>query len=298
MSLLGRIRSSLETYGHPGRDSFEYLGLTVRDGELVSYRVYENPTPGVAEELRGRLPYRLLLGSLLSRFAAAGGVRVCDISESLAGTRERFRLVFTLDRSLSHADVELLLEAFFENLTLPAIAGALRRDAGALARRFDMSIQPLQQIGVETDIHANVRIVKYYLNLTLDTGRRRVCDRGFIDHLKNAFEVNLEPQAGSLLEIAKHRYRPVFVGINQDAESCERKLYFKSDAFGRQIEHVLPMSESLAERLGWEQVVSKEDLRALHELGLYLEGIASTLGRTDEWRLYFAYLPRWRIPGS
>lgn len=298
MSLLGRIRSSLQTFGLQGRDSFEYLGLTVRDGELVSYKVYENPTPAVEAELRGQLPYRLILDGLLSRFATAGGVRVCDISESLAGAKERFRLVFTLDRSLSHADVELLLEVFFENLKLPAIARALRQDAGALARRFDMSVQPLQQIGVETDINAVVRGVKYYLNLTHDTGRRRVCNRGFIDHLGSAFEVDLGQQAGSLLEIGKRRYRPVFVGVNREADDCERKLYFKSDAFGRQIEHVLPMSESLAELLGWEQVVSKKDLCELHELGLYIEGIASTLGQKDEWRLYFAYLPRWRVSGS
>ncbi|MDI9469426.1 MAG: hypothetical protein QM296_04375 [Bacillota bacterium] len=294
MSLLKRIQSSLLTFGQQGKDSFEYLGLTVRKGELVSYKVYENPTPRVEAELGKQLPYRMLLDKYFGRFAAASGVRICDVSESLLDGEDRYRLVFTLDRRLSHREKEQLLTYFFENLELPEICAAVRQDAAALAQSFDMGVWPLQQIGVETDVHAAIRVVKYYLDLTQDSGRRRACDRDFVDRLGSAFALNLEPQARSLLQIAQHRYRPVFVGINRDTENSERKLYFKSDAFGRQTEHVLPMSESLVELCGWERVVTKADLGALHKQGLYLEGIASTLERADEWRLYFAYLPRWR----
>lgn len=279
---INEIKKAITLYGKDGANSLEYIGLTIQKGLLHTCKVYQKATPTVLEDIRARMPYSKILHTYMADFLSMPGVQICDISENHVDDTPTFRIVFSMPMYLSMDTLFSYISAFYEKLPHPIGKEQLLCDI----RHFATSNRsPLMQIGLETDMEYHIRTIKYYLSIPQTAALEEDC---IAYAQKCVFDFPHE----TIPFLMQCHYKPIFVGVNAEPFQSIYKLYFISTAFGFQTQHILPSSMKLISTYHWEKAISFDDIQALYDMGLYMEGIAVTLHDTDEWRVYLHPLPR------
>ncbi|MBR6513675.1 MAG: hypothetical protein IKT46_02455 [Clostridia bacterium] len=294
MELVNYIGEKERLYGKNGDKSLEYIGITVNNSGIKK-KLYQKPVGKNVDEVYRTFPYSIMITKYLSRFTAQKEVSVCDYSESSVNGRHTYRVIFKFPRQLSFEDSKRCIDSFFCDLNRDDVKAEIENNLQNVVPALGFEFSPLLQIGVEFDKDINILGIKYYLNLKASPYERVEPSEAFLEKIRTVFKYKGD-DLYRLVQTCRFGYNPIFVGVNvyPDINISEYKIYMISDYMGRDDDGLLENTKKMFSANGWDTVLDDKALRRIHSMDLFVEGIAYTLDRADEYRLYLNYLPRRR----
>lgn len=287
MNIIEYAHQTIREYGKAGKNCFEYLGVDIRKDIPLNFKVYQKINEGNRDEFANNMTYSYILNSLLPDFIANN--KICDYSESTYDGKKSYRIVFYIPKNQKIQETYCNIDKFFRN-----IDGGMKERviSNVVLATSIMKVKesPLMQIGIETDDKGNLFCVKYYIRLSGNIDK----DAEFILKIAQSC-VNKETIRDKIIFLQNHRYNPVFIGINMSEKIQETKLYFASEAFGFQTKNVIRDTNDIAEKYGFDDILTKQDIDELFNIGLFVRGIAFSIENEAAWRLYINALPRKKV---
>lgn len=296
MEILKYILENEKLHGKNADNSLEYIGITVNKSDIKK-KLYQTPFENNSNDIINLPPYNTVIDKYLSHFIAEKGVTVCDYSESNVDGIHTYRIVFKFPRYFVFEDSKRCIDAFFCNLNMDSIKKELEDNIQKITDILNFEYSPLLQIGLEFDADSQILGVKYYLNLKVSSYQKVKASDDFLLKIQSVFKSEngtTDDDLYRVVQTSEFDYSPIFVGVNVYKDSREYKIYMISGYLGHDDNKLLNTTLEMIKKNGWNSVVSDETLRKVHAKDLFIEGIAYTLNKPDEYRLYFNYLPRKR----
>lgn len=273
----------ISNYGKRGDNSFEYIGLVLRNGIISDKRVYRKRNESILKIIKTHPPFSSVLSSILKEFTDMDGVELCDISTDCTDGNSYFRMIFNLPVFLNSSIEPEYVDSFFMKIDFQFYKAGMMNH---ISKCNEIARIQIIQLGIEVDSDCKIVGVKYYYNFGNGTINDDI--KKFSSYMKET-----EPDMEKVMNVINSNgYYPVFIGVNNRSGVEERKLYFRSRAFGHQIQDILQNQNMLSSIFGWNTVLTENVLKEMWDRNLYVEGLALSFENPKEWRLYFSALPR------
>ncbi|MGN0379283.1 MAG: hypothetical protein ACI4EU_06820 [Butyrivibrio sp.] len=284
----------IRKYGIQGDNSFEYVGVNIRQESQAQLKLYQKTSPKITAALRNTMPYCCILENLLPDFTNYKGIKICDFSRSTFDGEDSYRIVFSMPQQLKVQELNQYLSSFFKNVNFSSTKELLEDNIDLVCKSLCINESPLMQIGLETGQNGRVLCIKYYLRLRFNTvGPMNFTPNTakLVSTISNhTCDENIVLRRVEFLKA--HGFNPIFVGVNTFGKFQETKLYFISDAFGFQTKNVINHTAAIASEYGFSNILTQKEIETLFSMGLYVQGIAFSLEKQSEWKLYINVLPR------
>ncbi len=293
MNLIEYIKKSVWDFGKHGSNSLEYIGAVIRNNDCI-VKVYQTPTREVFEYAKEHGVYKNILNNLLCSFISQDKIKICDISESLYNNVPTYRMVFSLPKKFDIDLTEKYVESFFETLNYDRIKKKILVETFQIYKILGFDYCPLMQLGIECDRNASVMGIKYYINLKAKRYSKTRIAENLIDDILQIFSIDIKDKDflwNRLMTICQYNYAPIFIGVNDYEDISDIKIYFQSNTIGVNTGILYENTRGLIRELGLDNIFSDGTLKELHSMDLFIDGIAYTLNKKDEWRLYFNSIP-------
>lgn len=279
------ISTPIERYGtRYGDESLNYIGFKIENNE-IERRVYRSTKKKNVEDMPTEF---FNLWNLY--FFDIKGLKICDYSYSLFNGKKSIRIELNFD-TIKYEESSSLLEKILERIPYHC-QNSVWDELLIFRSLFEPGKYPIRIIGIEADMDYNILNFKYYLYFYRNIEMRQFTSEQ-LRYLVNLDNNELYSRVWeNLLKIEECFYSPIFLGVNQSEHRTERKLYFISKYYGRQISpNAAEQFRRVVISLNLESYFDQNVYQYFEYEKLFLEGIAYNLDGNFASRLYFSEIP-------
>ncbi|MBR4345131.1 MAG: hypothetical protein IKP88_20900 [Lachnospiraceae bacterium] len=284
--ILRFLSDSTHEYGITGKNNLEYIGLTITDKINTSAKIYlcnrdnKSKLPDWADTFWEK--YYKKLSQILD-------MEICDTSESISDQILTYRMIVKLKNQIQNSQIKEISDYFAGTVGEKELERFLNFN-NLVTEYNNINLSPLIQIGIETSQDFRYLSFKYYMTIKTKLSENPVVSADTIQMLLNiGSEQNVKStfEESLLYNIEKSDYYPTFVGINDNGNTVENKLYYITKLYGRNlIQKAEAQTRSLCDALGLDNNLKTTITKAYTENGLYLEGLAVSTTNPDSIRIY------------
>lgn len=287
-TLIEYSENAISKYGVNGDNSFEFIGVNIDNS--ISYKAYRKRSEDAIEYLKNTVPYSKLFELFTPTFLAENQMDICDFSKGKFQELETFRIVFLLGNNQNIQQAEACVNNFLSRIKAESYIPNVINTTRVLQDYMGTEKSLLMQLGIEVDENCNLIGIKYYVSIKSSNNILS------IERLMEALLPDNISEHDKIREIVeflqRQEYELIFVGFNMYDNIIEPKLYFKSQAFGFQTKKIVEHTNNVIQKFNLTHAISKEDVKNLFEMNLFVRGIAIDLDALQKWRLYINALPR------
>lgn len=289
MMVMQFAKQALLQYGPDGDRSFEYLGIVVDYQHVLEKRIYHIENPDAVKAIYKIEPYCSILARSFPSFAERKDVRMCDFSVDQTTTPPLYRIVFYVPKCTLKQEANSMREHFSRVFNKSKYWERMTNAINEYSNAGMLSDSVPAQIGVAGDGDGNLFSVKYYVRWSKELHEKEA----YLSAMRRLLSDQQYHKIGQMTSVLfQHNFRPAFLGIN-DTEGCEeKKQYFISKSVSVSSDRLLRLQISLIQSLGYDKVLTEEEIRALFQMGLYVQGVALSETDTDVVRFYFNILKK------
>ena len=237
--------------------------------------------------IKTQFPFSDVICNNLKEFFELDGVKLCDISIDHTQKSSVYRIIFSLPVFTSSIFEQDYIDTFFQRFDFEPYKLRLMKKIKSICNQNTATQARIFQLGIEMNFEGRILGIKYYL----DYGTGTIEDK--TDRFSSYIERSSPTSVKQIMDkINSNGYYPVFIGVNDHLGVEEQKLYFRSRAFGHQISDIIMQQITISKACGWNTALTPTILKEMWDMNLYIEGLALSFEKPNEWRLYFSNLPR------
>ena len=284
--IINFLRDSINVYGISGNKTLEYIGITIKDRQVLPPKIYLIP----AREMQSMPVWANKIWDMyFCNLKDIFDITICDFSESKFDQTPSYRLVIKFKDSPSILQMTYLEEKL-SNFIGDGEKERLKRFLSIVQKYDNIDYSPLIQIGIETDKEFHYVGIKYYLTLVTNPSVRpnilpKTMD--LIAEMQSPLKSKEQVNFSILNNIENCEYYPTFIGVNDSGKKYECKLYYISGLYGRSFQNkVTSQINDICDKLDLGQNIKAILEKSFEDMHLYPEGIAVSLYSSDIVRVY------------